>query len=205
MNRHFRNVLVALASVSALAVAGAVVAEVPDEYYDVVDNDEPVARADVNASGNNYRVYVIVQCADVPGGDSPEGSRITFASSHVDRAKLKKNKLSLEQSQKENQGELFFDTGSGAGLLSNRLSYDKIDVSGDVKTGKSPFRGSFEGSARSCVCDDTYSELYCESFAAQLSQIATDCADLKTVKIDLKDGTLKKLSVKGKGDAEIDP
>jgi hypothetical protein len=203
MNRHFRNFSIAIASGAVLAVAGAVFANVPNNYYDITDKKESQTEADIDMAGSMNFVSVETECADFPGGNSTEGSYVQFFSTHPDSVKLKKNKGSLEQSQKGNQALLYIETGNGTANRENYLLCDKIEVSGDVNTKKSPITGSFEGSAKNCVCD-TDGDDDCGSYAAQLTQLAIDCADLKTIKGDFKDGVVKKVSIKGKGDGEID-
>jgi len=200
MNRHFRNISIAIASGAVLAVAGAVIAEVPDNSWFITDDKEPVTEGYFRADGDEFEADAWTECAPFQEGSSTQGSYVEIYSYHPDGVQLKKEKGEVEQGQKDNTAVVYLETGSGEDQIVNYLSCDKADVSSNVKTKKSPNQGSFKGSAKDCVCD----EGDCGDYPAQIAQLAIDCADLKSIKGDFKDGVLKKLKIKGKGDAEVD-
>jgi len=204
MNRKFRNLTIAIASGALLAGAGAVVAEVPNGGWIFADKDDADVEAFIGAFGDFNEVDVWVECAPFGEGSSSAGTYVEFYSWHPDKVKLKKNKGSIEQGQKDNQAGLYIETGTGTLQRENYLLCDKIEVSGDVKTKKTPVQGSFEGSAKNCVCDQEGDD-DCADYPAQIAQIAMDCADKKNVKGDFDEGVVKKASIKGKGDGSAAP
>jgi len=200
MNRHFRNISIAIASGAVLAVAGAVVAEVPDNAWFITDKDEAVTEGYFEADGDQFSAQAETQCAPQNVANSAVGTYVEIYSYHPDSVKLKKEKGEVSQGQKDNQAGVYIETGNGTAFRYNYLICDKAEVSSDIKTKKSPTQGSFKGSAKDCTCDGPF----CGDYPAQIAQAAEECADLKSIKGDFKDGVLKKLKIKGKGDAEVD-
>jgi len=199
--RHLRHLSIAVASGALLAFAGSVVADVPNDGYAITDQKESVTRGYIVVAGDTFLVQAYTVCAPMAGGDSPDGSVVFFLSEHPDGAKLKNEKGSVEQSQKDNPARLFIQTGSGLAFRQNDLSCEEIEVSAEIKTKKTPLKGSFQGKAKNCVCDDS-GENDCDSYAAQIAQLAEDCGNLQSIKGKFDGGVVKKVSIKGKGDAE---
>jgi len=201
MKHQLATVFVVTVSGAVLTLAGASIAdvpssEVPNAPYSISDEKDPDAEGSVQATGDSFFSGAAVECAPFTGGSA--GSLVLIYSSHPDGAKLKKNKAEVEQAQKDNQAVVEFRTGTDPEYRTF-LSCEKAEVQSDVKDKKTPFKGSFSASAKNCVCDSGD----CDQYAAQIATLSTDCDDNKSIKGSFKDGEIKKIKIKGKGDAEF--
>jgi hypothetical protein len=197
MNRRFANILAVAVSGAVLAVAGYSIADVPNDQYIISDKKDASAEGYLDVSGSSYYAEAYVQCADFTGGTN--GSSVLINSYHPDSVKLKKNKGAVEQAEKDNQAIVRLRTGSDP-QYTTYLSCDKAEVKADVNDKKTPFKGSFSGSAKKCTCD----EGDCGQFSSQVGILATDCDDNKSISGKFKDGALEKIKIKGKGEADYD-
>jgi hypothetical protein len=201
MNRHFRNISIAIASGAVLAVAGLASAQVPDDEYTIIDKNEPESTGTLDVDGDDYEVITETVCQEF-ATTADTGASVRFESNHPDSVKLKKNKGEVEQSQKDNKPSIEVTTRIGTTNVTNSLICDKADIDGDVKTKKSPVSGSFSASAKNCTCDATAAGQTCTTnFQAQLEKLGTDCDGLKSLKGDVSvENGIKKIKMKIKGD-----
>jgi hypothetical protein len=201
MNRHFRNISIAIASGAVLAVAGLASAQVPDDVYWITDKNEPESTGHLDIDGEFYEVYTSTLCEAFGEGDT--GAEVVVESDHPDSVKLKKNKGAVEQSQKDNRPTITLYTVLGGEDVENTLTCDKAEIDGDVKTKKSPVSGSFSASAKNCICNSGAGagDDNCENFQSQLEKLGSACDGLKSLKGDVSvENGIKKIKVKIKGD-----
>jgi hypothetical protein len=217
MTRHFKFISMSLASAAVIAIAGFAFANVPNDVFLIADKDSSTAVclnfldeglgggtcAELDLAGSGYELDVIAICDPFLDGDLG-GSAVAAETDHPDEAKLKKNKGEIGQTQKDNRVDVAIITGQGEAEILNFLACEKAEMEGDVKTKKSPNSGSFSFKGKNCTCiaeGDFSGPDGCLGFSNQLGILAVDCEDNKTVTGSFKDGDLKKLEIKGKGDA----
>jgi len=143
----------------------------------------------MEATGDYNYSWMEVDCAEL--------SSVYAETNHPDGIKLKNEKASQEQTQKDNQGAAWIRADTGEGSNWNLLSCEKVEVSNEVNLKKD--HGKFKASGKECTCDPSYEGGDCDLFEAQLEILATDCDGNKNVDGKFEAGTVKKFKLKGKG------
>jgi len=179
---------------------------VPNGFWQVEDEKEPDATGQWTSANSSSGVTTSVECSPASTTNGADGTTVIIGSNHPDGIKLKKDKGEVSQSRKESPPDVIVRTGGGSGTIIARLTCDKAEVDGSLKTKKSPNQGKFSASAKNCVCvvGDDNSQGECDGHDARLEQVATDCEGLKSVKVDVDGDTIKKIKIKGKGVASQD-
>jgi hypothetical protein len=193
-----------LVGTSVAFFAGAAFAQdtVPDGVFDIEDDKESDATGRVTADGSEFGAFAKVECSPPSTTNGADGSSIFIRTEHPDAVKGKKNKMEVEQSQKENLPKVIVLTGGGTGTITADLTCEKASVDASVDTKKNT--GKFSAKAKNCTCvvGDDNSQAVCDAHEARLEQVATDCDGFDSLKGDIDGNTIKKIKIKGKGTAK---
>jgi Fe-S cluster assembly iron-binding protein IscA len=189
MRMRFQSAACAVPTALAVGLfcAGMARAEVFDGAANIDDNKDADAGAFLVNDGTTAFVDLGKTC--IEGEDSVDISAFT---THPDQTKAKDAKAEVAQEQKDNQPDIEV---AGSGMMNFEVTLDCEKAEAGAKADLDKSKGKFEIKAKNCsgLTQD------------QLTFVRDVCATADNTKIKADAALLKKLKVKGKGDASEPP